>query len=196
VAIWMRWVMFYNDLTSYKQNVIKSEKEELNPDDAEEGVHIDFTTIPRPKDRKISYHDCHQLDIEQLDQLDKMGYILPSEFKEKVMEYRETFALYNTQKRQEVFKDTSEKANVKIKPSENSEKIASGSSKNTNNNTNQKSLSKPVKKEDAGNDISKRPMPTEEKTEAVKTAQESKDQNYTARIPRMYANLYTLEKNK
>lgn len=189
--IWMRWVWFYNDLTSYKQNVIKSEKEELNPNDAEEGVHIDFTSIPKPKDRKISYHDCHQLDIEQLDQLDKMGYILPSEFKEKVMEYRETVLLYGAPKRQEIFKDTSERASVKIKSSENSEKISSGLSKNANNNTTQKS----VKKEDVGNDIPKRTRQVEEKTEPV-TTQEAKDQNQPARIPRMRANLYTLEKNK
>ena len=85
----------YNENEKMRASVFKTEVEKLDPNMAEEeGVYIDYS-IDLPKHtKKLTYEDCSELDIEQLENLDRMGYKLPGEIKEKVMEFREAHMLH------------------------------------------------------------------------------------------------------
>lgn len=84
----------YNENVNSRYSVLKSEKEKLNPLEAEEeGIYIDYP-VQVPKHKMLTEDDCETLDIQALENLDRLGYKLPAETKERVMEYREAYQLH------------------------------------------------------------------------------------------------------
>jgi hypothetical protein len=93
--MYTRWLMFYEEngaiASSGGTRVIKSEPELLTVNDDDDEI----ANVPVPKFTysRLTYRDCMNLDMEQLEALDKMGYILPGEFKDKIIQYRKFYGL-------------------------------------------------------------------------------------------------------
>lgn len=88
-----RWMLFVFDSSNFRQKAY-SEEEKLDPLNAEEeGVYVDVK-VPKDQTKPLSIKDCQGLSIEQLEELDRRGYLLPASVKEEIMDFRESHRVY------------------------------------------------------------------------------------------------------
>lgn len=82
-----------NAMAGSRGRIVKTEKESLNPFDNDDEDEMIDVPVPKFDHQRLNFRDCMQLNIEQLEALDRSGYILPNEYKERVLEYREIYHL-------------------------------------------------------------------------------------------------------
>lgn len=201
LALALRWTMFIYDTSETRRKTF-SEAEELDPNDAEEeGVYIE---VPKDQTRPLSIRDCQGLRIEELDELDRRGYILPSSVKEEVMDYRETRKVYKKPNRSTFWNYNNMYNEKKMEPEVPQEREAQVQEQVQPTPAPKPAKKKPQKSlKEIADDVKKDVMQnTKEPSQQFKVenfVSEKKEEKATAptevRIPRMRANLYNMEKN-
>ena len=101
-AVLLRWYLFtldsaYRDTISYEEKLegLSEEEDDLltqKNDEKRRQVEINM----HKNSKVLTNQQCKRLNLEQLEEMDRFGYEMPRQFKERVMDYRETYSTPNS----------------------------------------------------------------------------------------------------
>ena len=101
-AVLLRWYLFtldsaYRDTISYEEKLegLSEEEDDLltqKNDEKRRQVEINM----HKNSKVLTHQQCKRLNLEQLEEMDRFGYEMPQQFKERVMDYREAYSIPNS----------------------------------------------------------------------------------------------------